>query len=88
MNVSEASVLTTNLTNEIAIIPKGARTIDIINTGSSTIYFLGDSSQGALTLSAVPIETTQAYSFGNVSKPYPNIVVDCTGSSASISAVY
>ncbi len=88
MNVAEASVLTSNLTNEIAIIPEGARTIDIINTGGSAITFLGNSSQGALTLSPVNIGVTQSYSFGDVGKPYPAITIDCTGSSASISVVY
>ena len=88
MNIAEASVLTSTLTNEIAIVPQGARTIDIVNTGGSSITFLGNSSQGSLTLNYVDIAVTQAYSFGDVGKPYPAITIDCTGSSASIVAVY
>jgi hypothetical protein len=88
MNISEASVLTSALGNEIAIIPQGARTIDIVNTGGSSITFVGNSPQGLIPLSPVTIVTTQAYSFGDVGKPYPAITIDCTGSSADISVVY
>ena len=88
MNISEASVLTSALGNEIAIIPQGARTIDIVNTGGSPITFVGNSPQGLIPLSPVTIGTTQAYSFGDVGKPYPAITIDCTGSSADISVVY
>ena len=88
MNIAENSVLTSALGNEIAIIPQGARTIDIVNTGGASITFLGNSSQGSLTLSYVSVAVSQAYSFGDVGKPYPAITIDCTGSSASIVAVY
>ena len=88
MNIAEASVLTSSLSNEIAIIPQGARTIDIVNTGGTSITFVGNSPQGLITLSPVTIATTQAYSFGDVGKPYPAITIDCTGSSADISVVY
>jgi hypothetical protein len=88
MNVSEGSVLTSSLSNEIAIIPSGARTIDIINTGGSTITFIGNSSQGSISLSAVSILSSNAYSFGFTDKPYPAITIDCTGGSADIVAVY
>lgn len=88
MNVSEGSVLTSALSNEIAIIPQGARTIDIINTGGATISFVGNSPQGLIALTPVSIAVQQAYSFGDVGKPYPPITIDCTGSSASISVVY
>lgn len=88
MNISEASVLTSALSNEIATIPQGARTIDIVNTGGSSITFLGNSPQGLIPLTSVTIATSQAYSFGDVSKPYPAIIIDCLGSSADIVAVY
>ena len=88
MNIAEASVLTSNLSNEIAVIPQGARTIDIVNTGGSVITFLGNTPQGGLALNNVSIATTGAYSFGDVGKPYPAITIDCTGSSADIVAVY
>jgi hypothetical protein len=88
MNIAEAQVVTSALSNEIAIIPQGARTIDIVNTGGAIITFLGNSPQGALSLNYVSIATTGAYSFGDVGKPYPAITIDCTGSSADIVAVY
>lgn len=88
MNIAEAQVVTSALSNEIAIIPQGARTIDIVNTGGSVITFLGNTPQGALALNYVSIATTGAYSFGDVGKPYPAITIDCTGSSADIVAVY
>jgi hypothetical protein len=88
MNVAEGSVLTSSLTDEIVIIPQGARTIDIINTGNSPITFKGNSSQGLINLTPVTIATTQAYSFGDTGKPYPAITIDCTGGSADISVVY
>jgi hypothetical protein len=88
MNVSEGSVLTSALTNEIVIIPQGARTIDIINTGGNNITFIGNSGQGLINLTPVTIATTQAYSFSDTGKPYPAITIDCTGGSADISVVY
>jgi hypothetical protein len=88
MNVAEGSVLTSALTNEIVIIPQGARTIDIINTGATDITFIGNSGQGLINLTPVTIATTQAYSFGDTGKPYPAITIDCTGGSADISVVY
>jgi hypothetical protein len=88
MNVGQGSVLTIALSNEIAVIPQGARTIDIVNTGASDITFIGDSPQGTIPLTPVSIAVDQAYSFGDTGKPYPAITVDCTGSSADISVVY
>jgi len=88
MNISENSVLTSSLSNEIATIPQGARTIDIINTGASSITFIGNSPQGLILLTPVTIVPTQAFSFVNTGKPYPAINIDCTGSSADIVAVY
>jgi hypothetical protein len=75
MNVSEGSVLTSALTNEIVIIPQGARTIDIINTGGNNITFIGNSGQGLINLTPVTIATTQAYSFGEKDMYIPIIFV-------------
>ena len=88
MNISEAVVLTTSLSNEVAIIPQGARIIDIVNTGGSIITFVGNSSQGSLNLNAVSVAVSQAYSFGDVGKPYPSTSIDCTGGSADVVVVY
>lgn len=88
MNISENSVLTSALSNEVAIIPQGARTIDINNTGGSTITYIGNSAQGGINLTPVSVGVAQAYSFGNTGKPYPAITIDCTGSSADITAIY
>jgi hypothetical protein len=88
MNIAEGSVLTSALSNEIATIPQGARTIDIVNTGATSITFIGNSPQGQIPLTPVTIATTQAYSFGDTGKPYPSITIDCTGGSADISVVY
>jgi hypothetical protein len=88
MNIAEGSVLTSALSNEIAQVPQGARTIDIVNTGLSSITFIGSSPQGLIPLTPVTIATTQAYSFGDTGKPYPPITIDCTGGSADISVVY
>jgi len=88
MNIAEGSVLTSALSNEIAQVPQGARTIDIVNTGLSSITFIGSSPQGLIPLTPVTIATTQAYSFGDTGKPYPPITIDCTGGSADIIVVY
>jgi hypothetical protein len=88
MSVNEAQVTTTTGSNQVLTIPQGARTIDIKNTGGSSITFIGNSPNGSLVLQAVTIGTTESYSFGDVGKPYPSITVDCTGSSCDISITY
>lgn len=88
MNIAEGSVLTSALSNDIFQVPQGARTIDIVNTGLTSITFIGSSAQGLIPLTPVTIATTQAYSFGDTGKPYPPITIDCTGGSADISVVY
>ena len=88
MNVNEAQVLTSSFSNEVFVIPQGARTIDINNTGGSNITFLGNSNSGSLILSPVAIATSQGYSFGDIGKPYPSITVDCIGSSCDINVNY
>jgi hypothetical protein len=88
MNVAEGSVLTSSLSGDIFVIPQGARTIDIINIGAGAITFQGNSPQGLIALTPVTIAVGQAYSFGDVGKPYPAITIDCTSSDADISVVY
>jgi len=88
INISENAVLTSALSNEIVVIPQGARTIDIVNTGSTTIFYTGNSPQGSIPLTPVGIIQKQAYSFGDTGKPYPAISIDCTGGTAEISVVY
>jgi hypothetical protein len=88
MNIAENTVLTSALSNEIVVIPQGARTIDIVNTGTTTIFYTGNSAQGSIPLTPVGIVESQAYSFGDTGKPYPAITVDCTGGTGEISVVY
>jgi hypothetical protein len=88
MNVGQAQVTTTTGANEVLVIPEGARTIDIKNTGATSITFIGNSANGTLVLQAVTIAIAQSYSFGDVGKPYPPITVDCTGSNCEISITY
>tara|TARA_B110000503_G_C6869152_1_gene297888 strand:- start:60 stop:347 length:288 start_codon:yes stop_codon:yes gene_type:complete len=81
MNVNEANVLTSqytfSLVNTGFTIPQGARTIDMYNISPTTekVYFIGNSSQGLLTLSAVSIASGQNYSFPDLGKPYPAIPI-------------
>lgn len=79
--VNEASVLTSQYTFSVSntgfTIPQGARTIDMYNLSPTTekVYFLGNSSQGNIALSAVSIASGQNYSFADLGKPYPAIVI-------------
>jgi hypothetical protein len=88
MNVSEAQVLTASFSNQVFVIPQGARTIDINNIGSATITFEGNSNSGTLVLSPASIVVGESYSFAYLDKPYPNITIDCTGSVCEISVTY
>lgn len=86
--VDSVSVFTTTLSNEVFTIPEGARTIDLYNSGLGDASFIGDSSKGGKTPSAVTLASTQAYSFGNLGKPYPAIQVRATGTTIEITANY
>lgn len=88
MNVNEAQVLTASFSNQVFVIPQGARTIDINNIGTATITFEGNSNSGALVLSPASIVIGESYSFAYLDKPYPNISIDCTGSVCEISVTY
>ena len=79
--VNEASVLTSQYTFSLGnlgfTIPQGARTIDMYNLSPTTekVYFIGNSSQGGIILSAVSIASGQSYSFADLGKPYPAIAI-------------
>lgn len=88
MNVNEAQVLTGSFSNQVFVIPQGARTIDINNIGSASITFEGNSNSGNLVLSPASIVIGESYSFAYLDKPYPNITIDCTGSVCEISVTY
>ena len=76
MIVSEVDVFTTTLNNEVFVLPSGARTIDLNNVGSGSATILGNGNKGNKMSSPVAIATSTAYSFGDVGKPYPAIVID------------
>lgn len=79
--VNEASVLTSQYTFSLVdtgfTIPQGARTIDMYNLSGSSqqVYFMGNSAQANIPLSAVSIADGQNYSFADLGKPYPAIVI-------------
>ena len=86
--VDSVSVFTTTLNNEKFTIPEGARTIDLYNSGGGNAFFEGDSSKGGKSSSPVTLASTQAYSFGNLGKPYPAINITATGTTVEITANY
>jgi hypothetical protein len=86
--VDSVSVFTTTLNNEVFTIPEGARTIDLYNSGLGSATFIGDASKGGKTPSPVTLVSTQAYSFGNLGKPYPAIQVRALGTTVEITANY
>lgn len=86
--VDKVDVFTTTLNNETFTIPEGARTIDLYNSGALAGTFIGDSSKGGKSPSAVSLASGQAYSFGNLGKPYPAIQVRATGTTIEITANY
>lgn len=79
--VNEANVLTSQYTfstlNTGFTIPKGARTIDMFNLSDALqkVYFLGNTAQSGIPLTAVSIASGQNYSFPDLNKPYPEIVI-------------
>lgn len=88
MIVSEVDVFTTTLNNEVFVLPSGARTIDLNNVGSGSATILGNGNKGNKMSSPVAIATSTAYSFGDVGKPYPAIVIDATGTQVELVANY
>ena len=86
--VDNVSVFTTTLNNEVFTIPEGARTIDLYNSGGGGATFIGDASRGGKTPTAVTLASLQAYSFGNLGKPYPSIQISSVGTTVEITANY
>jgi len=86
--VDSVSVFTTTLDNETFEIPEGARTIDLYNSGLSDASFSGDSSKGGKSSSFVTLASEQAYSFGNLGKPYPAIIINSSETTVEITANY
>jgi hypothetical protein len=86
--VDSVAVFTTTLSSETFEIPEGARTIDLYNSGLSDAFFSGDSSKGGKVSSSVTLASGQAYSFGNLGKPYPAITIDSSGTTVEITANY
>lgn len=86
--VDSVSVFTTTLRNEVFTIPEVARTIYLYNSGLNDASFIGDSSKGGKTPSAITLVSTQAFSFGNLGKPYPEIIVNALGTNVQITANY
>jgi hypothetical protein len=81
-SVNQVSVLTTEVTFDVGttqiIIPSGARTIDILNTSpipALTLLITGNQAQGNLTLSPVIVAQNVTYSFVDLGKPYPEIII-------------
>jgi hypothetical protein len=86
--VSEAVVFTATLTS-VFIVPAGARTIDLNNKGGSTAKYKGSSAQlGGVTIGFVDLKSLEAYSFGDLNKPYPAITIDPSGSEVDITVTY
>lgn len=86
--VSEVDVFTTTLNDELFVLPSGARTIDLNNVGGSSATILGNGSKGGKTSTPVSLTSLTAYSFGDVGKPYPEIVIDATGTQVELIANY
>lgn len=86
--VDSVSVFTTTLNNEVFTIPEGARTIDLYNSGGASASFVGNANKGGKTVSAVSLISTQAYSFGDLGKPYPAIEITALGTTVEITANY
>lgn len=86
--VDSVSVFTTTLSNETFVVPEGARTIDLYNSGLADASFIGDSPKGGKNPSFVTLASGQAYSFGNLGKPYPAILIDSSLTQVEITANY
>ena len=86
--VDSVAVFTTILEFEEFEIPEGARTIDLYNSGKGDAFFIGNSSKGGKSSSSVTLASGQAYSFGNLGKPYPAININSEDTIVEITANY
>lgn len=87
-DVNEVSVFTTTLNNEIFSIPKGSRTIDLNNTGLLPCTVLGNVAKGGKLSTPTSIGSSLSYSFGDLNKPYPEIIIDAIGTSVELIVNY
>ncbi len=88
MSVTNSGIFTTVLDDEIFVLPQGARTIDLFNSGLGKGFYKGNISMGGMSPSFVGLLEGQAYSFGDVGKPHPSIQIDATGTKIEITAIY
>jgi len=88
MSVDLVKTGTAVLTNDTVEIPKGARTIDLINTGAGNATFQGNSGVGDLPSAPVTLGAGLAYSFGDVNKPYDVITVNAPATTVEIAVNY
>ena len=86
--VGEVSSGTIIISNEIFVIPKGARTIDLNNTGSADGSFKGNRAVGNKSAVFVTLGAGVAYSFGDLGKPYGEITVNATGTDIEATVNY
>lgn len=87
-NVAEVYVFTTTLNNEVFILPSGARTIDLNNSGGGSATVLGNGAKNGKDSSPVNIASLSAYSFGDLGKPYPDITINALGTQVELIANY
>jgi hypothetical protein len=76
------------LNSEIFVVPSGARTIDLINTGGADGSFKGNRSIGSKSPVFVGLGAGLAYSFGDLGKPYGEITIDATGTTIEATINY
>ena len=57
MSITVVEVFTTTLNNEVFVLPEGALTIDLNNTGAGSGTFIGDSPRGGKPSKAVSLPT-------------------------------
>lgn len=86
--VDEVAVFTLRLVGEIFTIPAGARTIDLNNVGLGAASYQGNTNKGTKDFTAVGLASLQAYSFGNLGKPFPEIIIDASATIVDITANY
>jgi hypothetical protein len=86
--VNEAEIFTQVFTENFTL-RQGARTIDLYNSGGGTVTFTGNQTQNNNASEPVNLVAEQAYSFGDLGKPYPPIdFVVPLGTSLEIVATY
>lgn len=75
-NVASGTII---ISNEVFVIPTGARTIDLNCIGATDGAFKGNRAVGNKSAVFVTLGAGVAYSFGDLGKPFGEITVDATG---------